>query len=136
MSRLFIYFSRTSDLYTAAEAKKHLNTYINSQNLKHPSDPSYVVSDELLKRSLLHKDENNNKDFIARGDLAERLIVCMQDWHSYTPGQDETIFRFLIFFNFFFLYRHFLKRSFLFCLEKDLVQLLKSSSKLKRENKD
>ncbi|KDN45023.1 hypothetical protein RSAG8_05196, partial [Rhizoctonia solani AG-8 WAC10335] len=63
--------------YTLLSLRRLLNKYITTHNLQHPTNPKFVVLDEVLSRALLRKGEDG-KEFLGRDELVERLSGNMK----------------------------------------------------------
>ncbi|KAG9105255.1 hypothetical protein FRC07_009449, partial [Ceratobasidium sp. 392] len=63
--------------YPPSALRPLLNGYITSHNLQHPSNPKYVVLDDVLSQALRRKGEEE-KEFVARDELVDRLTGNMK----------------------------------------------------------
>ncbi|CAE6440089.1 unnamed protein product, partial [Rhizoctonia solani] len=63
--------------YPISSLRPLLTKYITAHNLQHPTNPKFVVLDEVLSRALLRKGEND-KDFVGRDELVDRLSGNMK----------------------------------------------------------
>ncbi|KAG8739754.1 hypothetical protein FRC11_000566, partial [Ceratobasidium sp. 423] len=63
--------------YTLSSLRPLLGKYITTHNLQHPTNPKFVVLDEILSRALLRKGEDD-KEFVGRDELVDRLSGNMK----------------------------------------------------------
>ncbi|CAE6439419.1 unnamed protein product, partial [Rhizoctonia solani] len=63
--------------YPLSSLRPLLNKYVTGHNLQHPTNPKFVVLDEVLSRALLRKGENE-KEFVGRDELVDRLSGNMK----------------------------------------------------------
>ncbi|CAE6439388.1 unnamed protein product [Rhizoctonia solani] len=63
--------------YTLSSLRPLLSKYITTHSLQHPTNPKFVVLDEILSRALLRKGEGE-KEFVGRDELADRLSGNMK----------------------------------------------------------
>ncbi|CAE7195052.1 unnamed protein product, partial [Rhizoctonia solani] len=63
--------------YTLPSLRQLLAKYIAAHNLQHPTNPKFVVLDEVLSRALLRKGEDET-EFVGRDELVERLSGNMK----------------------------------------------------------
>ncbi|EUC54500.1 translation initiation factor SUI1 [Rhizoctonia solani AG-3 Rhs1AP] len=63
--------------YTLPSLRPLLTRYVARHNLQHPTNPKFVVLDEVLSRALLRKGEDG-KEFVGRDELVERLSGNMK----------------------------------------------------------
>ncbi|CAE6427377.1 unnamed protein product [Rhizoctonia solani] len=63
--------------YTLSSLRPLLTKYITTHNLQHPTNPKFVVLDDVLLRALLRKGEDE-KEFIGRDELVDRLSGNMK----------------------------------------------------------
>ncbi|KAL5632360.1 hypothetical protein ACGC1H_005357 [Rhizoctonia solani] len=63
--------------YTLPSLRPLLTRYVARHNLQHPTNPKFVVLDEVLSRALLQKGEDG-KEFVGRDELVERLSGNMK----------------------------------------------------------
>ncbi|GAB1520951.1 hypothetical protein RhiTH_004040 [Rhizoctonia solani] len=63
--------------YPLSSLRPLLNKYVTGHNLQHPTNPKFVVLDEVLSRALLRKGDND-KEFVGRDELVDRLSGNMK----------------------------------------------------------
>ncbi|KAG8704625.1 hypothetical protein FRC08_002125, partial [Ceratobasidium sp. 394] len=63
--------------YPVSALRPLLNGYIASRKLQHPSNPKYVVLDDILSQALRRKGEEQ-KEFVGRDELVDRLTGNMK----------------------------------------------------------
>ncbi|KAG8723434.1 hypothetical protein FRC09_003336 [Ceratobasidium sp. 395] len=63
--------------YPVSALRPLLNSYIASHNLQHPTNPKYIVLDDVLSQALRRKGEGQ-KEFVGRDELVDRLTGNMK----------------------------------------------------------
>ncbi|KAF8713244.1 Translation initiation factor SUI1, partial [Rhizoctonia solani] len=76
-NRFFEACGESAPHYPLSSLRPLLTKYITAHNLQHPTNPKFVVLDEVLSRALLRKGEND-KEFVGRDELVDRLSGNMK----------------------------------------------------------
>ncbi|KAG8924071.1 hypothetical protein FRC02_010668 [Tulasnella sp. 418] len=78
---------RTTDLYTPQELRALVSSYISEHSLVHPTEPQYIILDDLLKN--VFRKKNENVEFLKRDEVIARLFEQMQSWFSVQREGDQ-----------------------------------------------
>ncbi|CAE6435498.1 unnamed protein product [Rhizoctonia solani] len=63
--------------YSVSSLRRLVTKYVTANNLQHPTNPKFVVLDDVLSRALLRKGEDD-KEFVGRDELVDRLSGNMK----------------------------------------------------------
>ncbi|KAF8890698.1 hypothetical protein BD779DRAFT_1516510 [Infundibulicybe gibba] len=93
--------AKSTDLYSLADIKSLLNSYIAAHSLVNPNDQSYINLDDTIRACTLAKGNSKPKgneepgpnlisqDFMKRDELTKSILGKMQGWYEIqAPGKD------------------------------------------------
>jgi translation initiation factor 2D len=95
-------FVSTTTLYSLAEVKELVKSYITSKSLTNPHNQAYINLDQTLVLCLLTKSAGKSKDkgteskspdleFIKKDELTKKILEKMQSWYEVRVGHGDPV---------------------------------------------